>query len=138
MIENIVQSLKQEKEKEKEKERDRSWSELPFHLLCPFSVHLILKDLSTFHAICKSWWLSSPMSPLRPLLDPTYCHSSCLMQLVEHECTFFHPMHDNGSYQMDILELRDAFIRYLKYRWVLLSKIDDNAFFFSIPLIGLK
>ena len=117
-------------EKKKEELLDRSWSELPFHLLCQFSARLILRDLSTFRAICKSWRLSSPMSPLRPLLDPPYSHSPCLMQLGIPKCTFFHPMHDNGSYQMDIPELQDAFIRYSKYGWLLLSKMDGSAFFF--------
>ena len=70
------------------------------------------------------------MSPLQPLLDPPYSHSPYLMQLGNHKCTFFHPMHDNGSYQMDFPELRDAFIRYSKYGWLLLSKIDGSVFFF--------
>ena len=130
MIENIVQSFKQVEEKEKEKELDKSWSELPLHLLCQFSAHLILKDLNTFRAICKSWRLSSPMSPLLPLLKLPYSQSPCLMYLAKHKCTFFHPMHDNGSYQMDLPELQDAFIRYSKYGWLLLSKMDGSVFFF--------
>ena len=93
-----------------------------------FSARLILKDLGTFRAICKSWQLSSPMSPLQPLLDPPYSHSPYLMQLGNHKCTFFHPMHDNGSYQMDIPELRDAFI-VIQSMVGCSSKMDGSAFF---------
>ena len=50
------------------------------------------------------------------------------MQLGNHKCTFFHPMHDNGSYQMDIPELRDAFI-VIQSMVGCSSKMDGSAFF---------
>ncbi|KAL0008374.1 hypothetical protein SO802_009876 [Lithocarpus litseifolius] len=118
------------REKEKEEVLDRPWFELPFHLLCPFSAPLILRDLDTFRAICKSWRLSSPMSPLRPLLDPPYSCSPCLMSLVEQKYTFFHPMYDNVIYQMDTPQLWGATIRYSKYGRLLLSRKGGSVFFF--------
>ena len=118
------------REKEKEEVLERPWSELPFHLLCLFSAPLILRDLDTFRAICKSWRLSSPMSPLRPLLDPPYSRSPCLMSSVKQKCIFFHPMHDNVIYQMDTPELWGATIRCSKYGWLLLSRKNGSVFFF--------
>ncbi|XP_022766113.1 F-box protein At4g00893-like [Durio zibethinus] len=101
-------------------------------LLHLVSSHLFAGDLAIFGAICKSWHSINVTRPPPPHNSQhNYPRSPYLLSLLDNgTCRFFHPQY-KGIYQVHILELLGARIRFSKYGWLLLTRDDFSVLFFN-------
>ncbi|KAF7134210.1 hypothetical protein RHSIM_Rhsim08G0205300 [Rhododendron simsii] len=112
----------------------RDWTSLPIEILSLILSHLFLGDFKRFRCVCKTWKLV-PTLPV-PCPSPTQCPilpSQWLMLsrgFNNMELNFSHPLY-HSTYQMDIPELSDAFLRCSKDGWLLMSRGKRSVFFFN-------
>ncbi|KAK6115049.1 hypothetical protein DH2020_007318 [Rehmannia glutinosa] len=98
------------------------WADLPDDLLNVILSKVFAKDRQSFGLVCRSWNTVAASSPYR--------YSPCLMYYHRsmHKWRFYQY---NSFFCMDFPELENAEIRCSNYGWLLMSRYDNNLFFFD-------